>query len=603
MQRQPKWLIQFEEARQAGTPGIILTGNTNDFVYVNGQSIPPCLVKIYLGQYLRRLGYEVFYFSLAHGLQYLSTPNGNSLLSEVIQREILQKIANPRDVEQVLPTFTPILRRRDIKVALVVDYADHICPTAQGMNAVLAPQHLFALQTFHAWGVDDEIRASDNMVILISHENQVNELLTRTGGGYRVITVDLPGEEERLAFTNLLLSLRTRGRAKDFAPLYADLTPHQFARISGGLRLRDIEGLFRQAQAQGEQIGVTRQMVREHKAIVIQQMAKNLLEVKEPETGFEVVAGLKHAVDYFRRLVWRLHSGASDVPQAILLAGVPGCGKSFIVLALAKELNFPCLIMRNIRERWVGASEQNLEQVLWIAESLAPCLIWIDEVDQALGQRTTGESADAGTSERMLARIWEFMGSMKHRGRILWVATTNRPDLLDAATLDRFQIVIPFIHPSPSEVCELLPLLAQQLKRSLADDVRVEEIVNLPNMKSLTVRALQEVIAKAGELADWEAQKVGAPIRHHHLLKAASLYKPNYNPALHEFIALTALRMTTFQDLLPWRDENGWRPGYTLPPYLEELVTPEGDLDIFKLNERLQQLQQQLQWERFARRV
>jgi hypothetical protein len=82
MQRQPKWIIQFEEARQARTPGIILTGNTNDLVYVDDQSIPPCLVKIYLGQYLQRLGYEVFYFSLSHGLQHLPNPNGNRLRSD-----------------------------------------------------------------------------------------------------------------------------------------------------------------------------------------------------------------------------------------------------------------------------------------------------------------------------------------------------------------------------------------------------------------------------------------------------------------------------------------------------------------------------------------
>jgi SpoVK/Ycf46/Vps4 family AAA+-type ATPase len=600
MQRQPKWIIQFEEARQARTPGIILTGNTNDLVYVDDQSIPPCLVKIYLGQYLQRLGYEVFYFSLSHGLQHLPNPNGNRLRSEIIQ-----KIANPRDVEQVLSAFTPVLRRRDIKVALIVDYADHLCPVSQGMNAVLAPQHLFALQTFHAWGVDDEIRVSDNIIVLISHENQVNELLTGTGSGFQVITVDLPSEEERLTFVNLLLGLRTRGRAKEFAPLSADLTPQEFARVSGGLRLRDIEALFRQAQARGEQneIGVTRQLVREYKAIVIRQLAKDRLEVKEPEVGFEAVAGLKHAVDYFRRLTWRLHSGATDVPQGILLAGVPGCGKSFLVSALAKELNYPCLIMRNIRERWVGASERNLEEVLWIAENLAPCLIVIEEIDQVLGQRTTGESLDAGTSERLLARIWEFTGSMRHRGRILWIATTNRPDLLDPAILDRFQVAIPFIHPSPSEIEEILPLLAQQLSRSLAEDVRIHEIANLPNINLPTVRGLQEIVAKAGEIADWEAGRVGVPIHHHHLLKAASLYKPNHNPILHEFVALTALRMTTFQDLLPWRDDNGWREGYTLPSYLEELVTPEGDLDIIKLNERLQQLQQQLQWERFARQV
>lgn len=596
MTRQPKWLIELEEARQAGNRGIILTGNTNDLVYTRGQTIPPSQVKMNLARNLQQAGYEIFFFSLAHGLQHLPSPNGNSLRSE-----ILRHIANPKDPEQVFTAFTPLLRRRDIKIALLVDYADHLAPISQGMNAVLAPQHLFALQTFHAWGTDDEIRATENLVILISHENQVNELLTRTGSGYRVIIVDLPSEEDRLAFTELLLNLRKQGRAKDFASLAEDFSPQEFARLSGGLRLRDIEGIFRQSAAQGTV--VTREMVRDLKAVVIKQLAGGLLEVKEPEYGLEKVAGLPHLKDYVNRLKWRWQAGAADVPQAILLAGVPGCGKSHSVLAIAKELQLPCLVMRNIREQWVGASERNLERVLQIVETLAPCLVWIDELDQVLGQRTTGESADAGTSERMLARLWEFMGAMRHRGRILWVATTNRPDLLDAATLDRFPVCIPLIHPSPSEVTELLPLLARQLNRTLANDVRPQEIATLPSLTLPTVRALQEVVVKAGELADEEAKKYGVPICHRHLLKAAALYKPNYNPLLHEFIALTALRMTTFQSLLPWRDEEGYRKGYELPPYLEELVTPDGDLDTFKLNERLRQLQQQLQWERFARQV
>ncbi len=596
IQQQPQWLIELEEARQAGNRGIILTGNTNDLVYAKGQSVPPSQVKIYLAQHIQRAGYEVFFFSLAYGLQHLPSRNGNTLRSE-----ILRQIANPKDPEQVLTAFTPMLRRRDVKVTLLVDYADHLCPISQGMNAVLAPQHLFALQTFHAWGTDDEIRAAESLVVLLSHENQVNELLTRTGSGYRVIMVDLPSEEDRLAFTELLLSLRTQGRAKDFAALADNLSPQEFARRSGGLRLRDIEGIFRQAAAQGTV--VTREMVRDHKAIVIRQLAGGLLEVREPEYGLEKVAGLPHVKDYVVRLKWRWQAGAADVPQAILLAGVPGCGKSHSVLAIAKELQLPCLVMRNIREQWVGASERNLERVLQIVETLAPCLVWIDELDQVLGQRTTGASADAGTSERMLARLWEFMGTMRHRGRILWVATTNRPDLLDPATLDRFPVVIPLIHPSPSEVMELLPLLAQQLNRELAEDVRPKEVATLPTLTLPTVRALQEVVGKAGELSDEEAQKVGVPVYQRHLMKAAALYKPNYNPLLHEFIALTALRMTTFQSLLPWRDEKGCRKGYELPPYLAELVTSEGDLDTFKLNERLRQLQQQLQWERFARQV
>lgn len=140
-------------------------------------------------------------------------------------------------------------------------------------------------------------------------------------------------------------------------------------------------------------------------------MCNDLLEVHEPTYGFEGVAGVPHAIQYFQTLKWRVQAGDSSVPQAIALVGVPGCGKSFLVKALAKELGYPCLAMRNVRDRWVGASERNLELVLWVAEPLAPCLIWIDELDQVMGQRNTGQSA-AGTSERMMARIWEFMGSL-----------------------------------------------------------------------------------------------------------------------------------------------------------------------------------------------
>lgn len=584
---QPRWLTQLEEARQAGIRGFILTGNTSDLVHYEGSPLAPCQVRFFLAQWLDRDGYDVYLFSLANGLQRLRNTRGDSPL--------LGQVADPRSLEQVLSAFGNELQQRERRIALIVDYADHLCPISQGTNAMLAPQHLLALETFHTWGTSDRIRAAENLIFLISHENQVNDLLVRTGSGYRVIWIDLPNEAERRSLTALLLQLRQQGRARDFADLDTGLPLQEFLRMSGGLRLRDIEGLFRQAAARGTP--VTRALVRDLKAEVIRQMAGGLLEVKEPSHGLEQIAGLPHLKVFVQRLKRRWHAGATDLPQAILLAGVPGCGKSFSVIAIAYELQVPCLAMRNVREQWVGASERNLERVLQIIETLAPCLVWIDELDQAIGQRTTGESADAGTSERMMARLWEFMGAMRHRGRILWVATTNRPDLLDAATLDRFPIVIPMLHPTPEEVGELLPTLANQIGRQLAKGVNLEAILRLPNLTQPTVRALQEVVVKAGELADDEQRAIGAPITHEHLLRAACLYKPNYNPLLHEFIALTSVRMTTFLDLLPWH------AGASPPSYIQPLLDEQGNLDNQRLNERLQQLQQTLQWERIARQV
>ncbi|MFN3929839.1 MAG: ATP-binding protein, partial [Thermoflexus sp.] len=416
---------------------------------------------------------------------------------------------------------------------------------------------------------------------LVSHEDQVHELL-RGPGGYPVIPVDLPDLAMRRRFGEWLA-------VQGWLSLEEGFSLEEWARISGGLRLRDLEDLARAAAAEGQPL--SRAAIREWKARAIRGMARELVEVVEPEVGFQALGGLAHVRAYFARLRDRLRGGDPSAPSAILLAGVPGTGKSFTVLALAGELEIPVLTLRNIRERWVGASERNLERVLQLAEALAPCLIWIDEVDQALGQRSVAGSSDAGTSERMLARLWEFMGDARRRGRILWVATTNRPDLLDPATVDRFQVVIPFIHPSRREVGELLPILAQRMGRELKADIKAI----VPHFPALiTIRGLQEVLAWAADRADQEAGKVGAPIQAHHLEWALRDYKPNFNPYQHEFIALTALRMTSFQSLLPWRCRDSLDRELDLPPYLQHLVDEAGNLLGEPLEERLQVLRERL---------
>ena len=575
----PEWVQKFDRHRQAGVRTFILTFNTNDFVFVPSDPERSSRPVYFLAQKLADEGYTVYGFSLGRGLFSLMPPDAR-------QRVSMPSEVDGTNPEIVLRWLTRQLQQLERKVAIIVDYADHLVPNAQGLtSAVLQPQQLIALEILHNWANSDAIRQTDNLVVLFSHENQVHDLLMRSGSGYIVLQIPLPDSRSRLAFLQYLLQEMRLGQ------LDSDLTLEEFARITGGLRLVDIHELLTFSDSTGEK--VTRDMVRERKAETIRQLCQDLVSVVEPTFGFEEVAGLKHAVDYFQLLTWQIRIGSENVPQAILLAGVPGCGKSYIVSALGKELGFLVFKLGAIRERWVGASERNLEKVLWVAETLAPCLIWVDEIDQIFGgQRSAGPSADAGTSERLMGRIWDFMGSMKHRGKILWVATTNRPDLLDAATVDRFQVVIPFLHPTRKEIAALLPVLAKQVNRVLADDIKPEEIVSVPSLKLPTVRALQEVIGVAGFFADAESGQPGTPIQQRHLLRAACEFKPNYNPLVHEFIALTAIRMTSFSFLLPWRTFDGRRrPDYELPEYLKGIVDEAtGEVDIMALHRRLAEL-------------
>jgi SpoVK/Ycf46/Vps4 family AAA+-type ATPase len=235
-----------------------------------------------------------------------------------------------------------------------------------------------------------------------------------------------------------------------------------------------------------------------------------------------------------------------------------------------------------------------LERVLWIAENLSPCILWTDELDQAIGgQRNTGQSADGGTSERMLARLFEYFGAMNKRGRILWIGTTNRPDVLDPALLDRFQVILPWIHPTPRERAALLPLLAKQVERELDASIDVEVLARHASLEMLTVRSLQEIVVAAAMLADLRTGQTGATVSFTDVMGALADYKAAQSTTEHEFLALKAVQMASFTSLLPWVGDDG-EVADDLPPYLADLIDPcTGRIDDRQLAARIDERERQ----------
>jgi len=587
------WHNRLDEAQACGDIGAILEFNTTDRVYLPDGNLPPMYLIYFLARKYGHKGFRVLYFSISQGVKELTPPeikhDGPSPFMEI------QGLQEPR---QVLAALTRIFRHEDPKVMMIFAYVDHIAPATEGLTAALSPDQMATMETIHGWSQDDDIKATQNFVILISYEEAVHPLITRSGG-YQTITIDLPELEARKAFTQFLVKARNDG-FDDIGVLQDDLSIEAFARITNGLMLRDIEALLRSAAHHG--IPIIKDTVRQRKQGVIEQLSRGLLEVIEPQGGFETVAGAHNAKDLFAALKPIWEQGGQGMPQGTLLVGPPGSGKSHVVLVFAKILGCSLLVMRNLFQGIVGATERNLETVLQIVENLSPCILWIDEIDQAIGQRSTNGSADGGTSERVMARIFEFMGSMRHRGRILFIATTNRPDTLDPALLDRFQVVLPFLHPTQAERTELIPILAQQIGRSIDPGANVARIAAMPELFVITTRALQEIVVTAGMFADQGSGKSERVIKLADLKEAVLDYKPTFNPTEHEFIALKAVEMTSSNRLLPWMNRKGLRKDAQWPPYLDGLIDPNtGRIQYEALYNRIVELQQRLFTDRITR--
>jgi SpoVK/Ycf46/Vps4 family AAA+-type ATPase len=238
-----------------------------------------------------------------------------------------------------------------------------------------------------------------------------------------------------------------------------------------------------------------------------------LLDIEEPSHGFEAVGGydiLKKFILINVVKVLRNPEKARKLslrpPRGMLLFGPPGTGKTWFARALAKELQLPFLRLRTekIVSMWYGETSRNLAKALEIAESVAPCVLFIDEVDR-FGKR--GGLTEHEESRRAFSILLEWLGDA--RRKTIVVATTNRPEDLDEAfrRVGRFDYIIPMLHPDFHARLEILKIHTSVVRKvPLADDVDLNYIAKITEywsgaeLEELVLRAARKALEEDAEV-------------------------------------------------------------------------------------------------------
>lgn len=552
----------------------------------------------------------------------------------------------PTDVSENLKLLGRILQQkypdplnadRERPVAVILDYAEKLIPFHLGEGQGDREQ-LQALEVVQRWALDPLIRRTYNLVILLTTNiGLIPQSVYAEGSGCRAVRVPLPDENERAAFIQFKMT-RARPRlvplsAADFGMNDVEQA-RRLARATQGMRLADIDNLSRRVAAearkrqrdarQANNVTPLLQIedVQRAKAEVIQAQSADLLEIVRPVRGFNEIGGLENLKQYLRkRTKFMLSSEYSPlVPSGLLLAGPPGTGKTIIAEALATESGFNLVKMRNIQDKWVGSSERNLELVLNLLKDLHPVIVFIDEIDQAMVRRDTGQSGDSGVGARMFARLLEEMSNAINRGRILWVAATNRADILDEALLRRFDRVVPLLVPDVNESCRIFATILEVIVKQSKGRIRVAyggdlaqsgntDKLGLPNPTQadlgkflsvakvtseagLTGAGIEVIVRRAiemvyEEMIDSGSQRVGGAtplVESRHLLKAVTDFKPNYQREIYDYQSLLAIRACNFYSVIPTLPRSG---------VYERIRKPDGTIDIDRLEEEIRRIERQ----------
>jgi ATPase family associated with various cellular activities (AAA)/AAA+ lid domain len=278
-----------------------------------------------------------------------------------------------------------------------------------------------------------------------------------------------------------------------------------------GLTMSEAENAFAKAIAADGRLSkddIAR--VLEEKRQVIRK--SGLLEYHAPEQGLAGVGGLSALKGWLARRAGAFGEAARRFglpePKGLLLLGVQGCGKSLTAKAIAAQWRLPLLRLDigRIFSGLVGSSEENLRRAIGVAESVAPVVLWVDEIEKGLAGAHGSATADGGVSARVFGGLLTWL--QEKTAPVFVVATANRieglpPELLRKGRFDEiFFIDLP-------EAPERREIFAIHVAKRRRDPARYDldllasrtEGFSGAEIEAAIVSALYEAFAERTELA------------------------------------------------------------------------------------------------------
>lgn len=228
----------------------------------------------------------------------------------------------------------------------------------------------------------------------------------------------------------------------------------------------------------------------------------DMVETKQALTE-TVLWPLQHP-DSFARL-------GVDPPRGVLLYGPPGCGKTYLVRALASsgQLSVHAVKGAELMDKWVGASEKAVRELFQRARDSAPSLIFLDEVDALAPRR--GQSSDSGVSDRVVAALLTELDGVEPLRDVVVLGATNRPDLIDPALLRPGRLERLVFVPPPDADARREILRTSGRSVPLADDVDLDALAqDLDGYSAADCSALLREAALAAMRRDVDAADVTA---------------------------------------------------------------------------------------------
>ena len=286
-----------------------------------------------------------------------------------------------------------------------------------------------------------KIRAEFKTVILVSPTLRIPQELQKT---ITVVDFDPPDYAEIEAALETVIK---RQGENGYQVELAITDRERLIKACQGLTMEEVENVFAKAVVTDAKLDADDiELVLEEKRQIIRKTG--ILEYYPVDIGIEEVGGLDNLKEWLRKRGRSFTDEARDfglpAPKGVLVTGMPGCGKSLCAKAASSLWRLPLLRldMGRIFAGIVGSSEENMRKAIATAEAIAPCILWVDEIEKGFAGSTG--SGDSGVTARVFGTFLTWMQEKKEP--VFVFATANQierlpPELLRKGRFDEIFFV------------------------------------------------------------------------------------------------------------------------------------------------------------------
>src|SRR3990172_7493199 len=375
---------------------------------------------------------------------------------------------------------------------IFIDEIDSIAPKREEVSGEVEKRIVSQLLTLM-----DGMKSRGKVVVIAAtnRPDSLDPALRRPGRFDREIEIGIPDDEGRYE----ILNIHTRGM-----PLDAKVDLKAISKVTHGFVGADLEALAKEAAMRSlrrvmpeidfdqekvpqkilQKIIITNEDFRDSLKEVRPSALREVM-VQTPNVTWDDVGGLESLKEELREAIeWPIkHKEAFEyvdvqAPKGILLHGPPGTDKTLIAKAVAKmtESNFISIKGPELLSKWVGESEKGVREIFRKARQVAPCIVFLDEVDALIPRR--GDSSDSHVTQNLVSQILTEIDGLEELHNVLIIGATNRIDIIDPAILrpGRFDRIIEVPLPDSKGRENIFKIHTK--KKPLAKDVDLGKLVD-----------------------------------------------------------------------------------------------------------------------------